>query len=124
MVLCGVAHLVFAVHARWYFSLLLAVGGGMAVVIGTVAYVVAWPHLPQRERPLPRAVYWLLACCWLGAAAGCWSAGIRLPQSSWQSNAWGFTMFACALIALVMIGRAAARGWVRRLFWVKPPGSI
>jgi hypothetical protein len=112
----GGAHLVFAVHARWYFSLLLAVGGGMAVVIGTVAYVVAWPHLPQRERPLPRAVYWLLACCWLG--------GIRLPQSSWQSNAWGFTMFACALIALVMIGRAATWGVIRRLFWVKAPASI
>jgi hypothetical protein len=94
------------------------------MVIGFVAYILAWPHLPQRERPLPRWAYGLFACCWLGAAAGCWSVGIRLPQSSWQSNAWGFSMFACGLIALVMIGRAATWGVVRRLFWVKPPASI
>ena len=124
MALFGVQRLAFSVHAPWYLSFLLALGGGVAVLIGFVAYAVAWPHLPQRERPLPRWAYALLACGWLGAAEGCRSVGLRLPQSSWQSNAWGFTMFACALIALVMIGRAAAWGRVRQLFWLKPPASV
>jgi hypothetical protein len=83
--------------------------------------------LPWRGRPLPRAAYAVLACCWLAVAACCMLTGHRMPQSSWsswQSDALGFSFFACLIIALVMVGRAAIRGPVRRVFWLRPPKGL
>jgi hypothetical protein len=128
MVLLGMRQFARSLHVRWYLYFpLVFVAGAAAFTIGVVAYEPVLSLLPRRDRPLPRAAYALLACCWLAVAAACLLTGRHLPQSSWsswQSNALGVSFFASLIIAVVMACRAAVRGPVRRAFWLRPPRSL
>ena len=74
--------------------------------------------------PRPRAVYLLLACACGAVAAACAIIGRRLgDQAGWQADALGEAMVLGGGLAVVMFGRAVTWGWVRRCFWLHPPGG-
>jgi hypothetical protein len=113
-----------SIHVPWWYRYPLCVAVGVPLIVAAMCASGYGARLSTgMTKPRSRVVYLFFACCWLVMAVMCGIAGGRLPQAGWQVNALGEAMFTCAIVALVMPGRAAVRGRARPYFWLHPPGG-
>jgi hypothetical protein len=114
-----------AEHAStgYYILGLLVVAAAVAAVAGLAR---AGRRFSQRYiRPTPRWLYLLFALCYGGPASVLLWLALEHPGgphgADWAQMMAGLMSFTCAVAALIMIGRATARGDFRRVFYCFVP---
>ena len=104
--------------AAIHFLLIVAVGVVLSFGQGYAVYVSS-----KRTRPRPRQQYFLFSLCYLVLAivSGIVGGEAGAHHISWLSNIMVWPLGLCIAGMLVMFGRGAFRGRVRRAFWRIPP---
>ena len=116
-----IVRVVFSGHpagAAIHLLLIVTVVGVLSFGQGYAVYVSS-----KRTRPRPRQQYFLFSLCYLILAIVSASVGGEADAHhiSWLSGIMVWPMGLCFAGMLVMFGRGAFRGRVRRAFWRIPP---
>jgi hypothetical protein len=119
-VLLASALLIRSHHAGWVGHFLLKVAVVMVLLIG---HGIAVARAAKRTSPRPRSQYFLFCLSYLGLAAASAAVGglAEAHHIAWLSGVMVIPAGLSVGGILVMFGRGAFRGRLRRSFWRIPP---